>query len=180
LQVGRTFPYDPISTFKGETLPSERKPLPPAPLGNRRAERHGAYVTHFTPTELEEGRQIEDKLRELTPIDSEALAPTFSVLAGQLWRRDRLLADLDRHGVVRGRADRGRVAPAVVALTELERTIARNLDALAMLPKAAADLNLTLTRTREAERGDFDPGRLTIKERQTLEHLLTKAETPDA
>jgi hypothetical protein len=161
-------------------LPSERKPLPPAPLGNRRAERHGAYVVHFTPSEFEEIQRIEDKLRELTPLDSEALAPTFSVLAAQLWRRDRLLADLNRHGVVRGRADRGRVAPAVVALTELERAIVRNLEALAMLPKAAADLNLTLTRTREAERGDFDPARLTIKERQQLEALIEKAEVPNA
>ena len=124
-----------------------RTSLTPAPLGNRRAERHGAYVARFTPTELKEIGQIEDKLREFTPLDSEALAPTFSVLAGQLWRRDRLLADLARHGVVRGRADRGRVAPAVVALTELERAIVRNLDALAMLPKAAADLGLTLART---------------------------------
>ena len=157
-----------------------RTSLTPAPLGNRRAERHGAYVARFTPTELKEIGQIEDKLREFTPLDSEALAPTFSVLAGQLWRRDRLLADLARHGVVRGRADRGRVAPAVVALTELERAIVRNLDALAMLPKAAADLGLTLALTREVGRGDFDPARLTIKERQQLEELLTKAETPNA
>jgi hypothetical protein len=161
-------------------LPSEQKTLPPAPLGNRRAERHGGYTVHFTPAELEEIEQIEDKLRNLTPLDSEALAPTFSVLAGQLWRRDRLLADLDRHGVVRGRADRGRVAPAAAALTELERAILRNLEALAMLPKAAADLNLTLTRTREVGRSEFILERLTIAERQQLEELLTKAETPDA
>jgi hypothetical protein len=161
-------------------LSSEQRTLAPAPLGNRRAVSHGAYVARFTPAELDEISEIEEKLRELTPLDSEALAPTFSVLAGQLWRRDRLLADLNRHGVVRGRADRGRVAPAVAALTELERAIVRNLSELAMLPKAAADLNLTLTRTREVGRSDFDPGRLTIKERQQLEDLLTKAETTDA
>jgi hypothetical protein len=94
-----------------------------------------AYVTSFTPAEVAEIAEIEDRLRSLAPLDSEALAPTLSVLAGQLWRRDRLLADLDRHGVARGRADRGKVAPAALALTELERAIVRNLGESALLPR---------------------------------------------
>ena len=149
------------------------------PNGNRHAETHGAYVERFSPSEIAEIEQIEDKLRSLVPLASDVLEPTLSVLAGQLWRRDRLLADLHRHGVTRGRADRGKVAPAALALTELERAIVRNLDALAMLPKAAADLNFTLAKTT-SERGEFDLARLTITEREQLGRLLDKAEDRSA
>lgn len=53
--------------------------LAPAPPGNRRAVNHGAYVTRFTPAELEEIAGLEDELRSLTPIDSPAIEPTLAL-----------------------------------------------------------------------------------------------------
>jgi hypothetical protein len=43
---------------------------------------HGAYVTRFTPAELEEIAGLEDELRSLTPIDSPAIEPTLALAAG--------------------------------------------------------------------------------------------------
>jgi hypothetical protein len=48
-----------------------RTGLRPAPIGNRRAVTHGAYVTRFTPAELDETRVIEDELRALAPFQSD-------------------------------------------------------------------------------------------------------------
>jgi hypothetical protein len=152
--------------------------LQPAPIGNRRAVTHGAYVTRFTPAELEEIREIEDELRSLAPFRSDTLEPMISVLGGQFWRRERLFRDLDEHGVIRGRADRGRVAPAVTALDALERQIADGLKTLGMTTKAAAELNLNLAQARSRER--FDTSRLNRDEQVELDRLLEKARASDA
>jgi hypothetical protein len=74
--------------------------------------RHGAYLTKFTPAELAEIAEIEDELRSLSPVNSPAIEPVIALAAGQIWRRDRLFRDIPKHGVTRGRADRGKVAPA--------------------------------------------------------------------
>jgi hypothetical protein len=78
----------------------------------------------------------------------------ISVLGSQFWRRERLFRDLEEHGVIRGRADRGRVAPAVTALDTLERQIADGLKTMGMTTKATAELNLNLARARSTERFD--------------------------
>src|SRR5690242_3584308 len=117
--------------------------LTPAPQGNRLAERHGFYSTILTPVEQGELLEIANALRELTPLDTEALEPLVQLVAGQLWRRRRAYADLEANGVVRAR---GKAAPILRDLETLERSILDGLKALALTPQAAASLNLTLTR----------------------------------
>jgi hypothetical protein len=154
-------------------LSTKRNGLAPAPLGNRRAATHGAYVTRFTPAELAEIAEIENELRSLTPVDSPAIEPVIALAAGQIWRRDRLFRDLTEHGITRGRADRGKVAPAALALDALERQLAESLKMLCLAPKAAADLGHKLAQTRSSDR--FNVDRLSRDERATLDHLLSKA-----
>jgi hypothetical protein len=156
-------------------LSTKSNGLAPAPLGNRRAATHGAYITKFTPAELAEISALEGDLRSLTPLDEDAIEPLISLVAGQLWRRERLFRDLNDHGLTRGRADRGKVAPASLALDALEKQILEGLKALALTPQAAASLNLTLTRAWSVERFNVDA--LTPAERATLQDLLDKART---
>jgi hypothetical protein len=157
-------------------MANEQNLLPPVGQGNRLAERHGFYVSKLAASEHAEIQATADAIRELVPIDSDALEPLIQGLAGKLWRRQKAYADLIANGIVR----RGKPAPILRDLETLERDIRHDLEALALTPQKAADLGLTLAKTRETERGDFDPARLSIKERQQLEDLLTKAETANA
>jgi hypothetical protein len=148
--------------------------LEPAPAGNRRAATHLAYVT-FTPAELEEVRALEDEIRAVCPVESPTVEPAISVLAGLLWRRAKLYAYLNEHGFTRGRADRATLNPANDALTLIERQVMESMRQLAMLPKDAAALKLTLAQTARVKH-EFDLDRLEDDERQTLEALVAKAE----
>jgi hypothetical protein len=160
-------------------VPDPRSNLRPVPFanGNRLARRHGFYTTRFSPSEDAEIQEIVDALRDVVPLESDSLEPILQGLAGKLWRRQRAYDDLCKHGVVR---HNGRTAPILRALEPLERSIRDDLDALGMTIKSAADLRLTLARTRSVDDGRFDPSRLSISERQELERLLDKAETTGA
>ena len=145
------------------------RPIPAQP-GNRLAERHGFYVTALSPIEDAEIEEIASAIRDLSPVDADALEPLIQLVAGLLWRRRKAYADLEANGVVRAR---GKAAPILRDLATLERSILDGLKALALTPQAAASLNLTLTRTRSSERFNVDA--LTTDERQALDRLLTKA-----
>jgi hypothetical protein len=148
--------------------------LRPVPFaeGNRLAERHGFYSSVLTPVEDAEVAEIADALRELSPLDSEALEPLVALVAGQLWRRRRAYADLEANGVVRAR---GKAAPILRDLATLERSILDGLRALSLTPQAAADLGLTLARTAQVQH-EFDLEKLDDGERRELERLMAKAE----
>lgn len=145
--------------------------LRPAPFerGNKVGERHGFYSQVLNPVDNDELAEIADVLRELTPLDADALEPLVSLVAGQLWRRRRAYADLDANGVVRAR---GKPAPILRDLSTLERSILEGLKALALTPQAAASLNLTLVQTRT--RDSFDPSRLTRTSGRSLFGFLTR------
>jgi uncharacterized protein (DUF2132 family) len=145
-----------------------------APKGNRRAVTHGAFA-RFTPAELEEVSALEDEIRTACPIESPSVEPAISVLAGLLWRRTKLYAYLSEQGFTRGRADRATLNPAIDALTLIERQIMESMRQLAMLPKDAAALKLTLARTERVTH-KFDLESLSDDERRTLETLIAKAE----
>ena len=138
--------------------------LEPAPLGNRRAVTHGGYAT-FTPAELEEVRALEDEIRDACPVKSPAVEPAISVLAGLLWRRAKLYAYLGETGFTRGRADRATLNPALEGLAMIERQVMESSRQLAMLPKAAADLGLTLKRVQEIDDRDVDLEKLSNAQR---------------
>jgi hypothetical protein len=148
--------------------------LRPVPFeaGNQVARTHGFYSAVLTPVEQDELAEIADALRELSPLDTEALEPLVQLVAGQLWRRRRAYADLEANGVVRAR---GKAAPILRDLTTLERAVLDGLRALSLTPQAAADLGLTLAKTERA-RHEFDLERLSDDERATLERLMAKAE----
>jgi hypothetical protein len=154
-------------------VPNEAN-LQPIPFekGNRLGERHGFYSKILAPTDLDEVDEIASALRELTPLDSDALEPLVQLVAGQVWRRRKAYADLEANGVVRAR---GKAAPILRDLETLERSILDGLKALGMTPLAAASLNLTLVRARTADH--FDVSVLTPEEQGQLTRLLDKART---
>jgi hypothetical protein len=154
---------------------SGKAALLPAPHGNRRAQRHGAFVLKFTPAELAEVAELEDRIRELVPLESPSVEPAISVLAGLLWRRGRLYEYLDEHGLHRGRSDRDQLRPAVDALGGIERQIVDTMKTLAMTPRSASDLGLSLARLQRERRFDFE--RLSKDERIEFDRLASKAET---
>jgi hypothetical protein len=156
--------------------------LVPFAKGNRLAAKHLAYAT-FTPAELEEVGALEEEIRALCPVESPSIEPAVSVLAGLLWRRAKLYAYVEAVGVTRGRADRATINPAFEALDRLERQVIETMRQLAMLPKVATDLGLSLVKLESQRR--FDRSRLTQAERVELDRLLAKSATyegelPDA
>ena len=157
-----------------ETAETRPPSFEPAPLGNRRAAKHFPYAT-FTPAELEEVGALEDEIRDACPVDSPSVEPAISVLAGLLWRRDKLFAYVNDNGITRGRADRATLNPTLEALAVIDRQILEAMRQLAMLPKAAADLGHKLAKTRRV-RHEFNLDNLTDDERRTLEALMAKAE----
>src|ERR1043166_1800472 len=146
--------------------------LRPVPFenGNQVARTHGFYASVLTPIDHDELAELGDALRDLSPLDTEALEPLVQLVAGQLWRRRRAYADLEANGVVRAR---GKAAPILRDLETLERSILDGIKALALTPQAAASLNLTLSRARSADR--FDMTRLSRDEQVQLDQLLAKA-----
>lgn len=159
----------------GETLPNTAN-LRPVPFerGNKLGERHGFYSQILMPVDHAEVAEIADALRDLSPLESDALEPLIQLVAGQVWRRRKAYADLEANGVVRAR---GKAAPILRDLETLERSILEGIKALALTPQAAASLNLTLSRTRSRDR--FDADRLTREEVSELDQLLTKARLSD-
>lgn len=152
----------------------KRATLVPAPEGNRRAAKHLAYAK-FTPAELEEVRALEDRVRELCPVESASVEPAISVLAGLLWRRAKLYGYIDEVGVTRGRADRATINPAFEALDRLERQVIETMRQLALTPRAASDLGLSLVRLQQRRR--YDWSKLSPQEKATVDRLVAKAET---
>jgi hypothetical protein len=152
------------------------RPVPATP-GNRLAETHGFYVQALSVAEEGEVAEIAETLRALSPIvdDWGAKAePLIAITAGQLWRLRRGYKDLAEHGLTRGKGRQP--APILARLEALERQLLANLAALALTPKAAADLGLTIARVKEIEAGrGVDLERLSPQERLHLSELLDKA-----
>src|SRR5437773_10285087 len=105
-----------MTSHRKDAMTSNLTPVGP---GNRLAERHGFYSTVLTPVEHAELAEIADALRELSPLDTDALEPLVQLVAGQLWRRRKAYADIEANGVVRAR---GKAAPI---LRDLRRSSAR-------------------------------------------------------
>jgi hypothetical protein len=57
--------------------------------GNKLAERHGFYSKVLAPAELDEVDEIATVLRDVSPLDIDALEPLVMRFAGQVWRRRR-------------------------------------------------------------------------------------------
>jgi hypothetical protein len=151
------------------------KTLVAPPAGNRRAERHGFYVRQLSPLESDEVEGIADAIRSLCPLEADGLEPAVQLLAGQIWRRKRAYADLDRHGVTRGRADRSRAASILTDLSKLEGSILDGLRELGMTARSAAGLGLELKRLERFR--DYDFSKLTRAEKATFDELVSKVST---
>lgn len=83
----------PILTENGQRAATS---LTPAPLGNRRAQRNGAYVSRFTAAELDEIRELEDEIRQLTPVSSPSVKSSLG-RPGSRSRRPRSRRPRSRH-----------------------------------------------------------------------------------
>jgi hypothetical protein len=67
-------------------MANEQNLQPPVEQGNRLAERHGFYISKLAASEAAEIQEAADAIRELVPIDSDAIEPLIQGLAGKLWR----------------------------------------------------------------------------------------------
>ncbi len=98
-------------------------------FGSRKRGRHGFCVEQHSRAEDAEVQTIAQAVRELSPVDAEALEPLIQGLAEKLWRPKRAYADLIANGVVRRN---GKATPILRDLETLENSIRRDLKALAL------------------------------------------------
>lgn len=108
----------------------------------------------------------------------------IEALAVKLWRRNRLVDDLVKHGVLRARGRSARhPAPSLGLLTELEGGIRHDLELLGLTLPSAMRLGIQL-RQLERER-EVDLEKLSTKQLRQLERLLdiaqaeTNGDSPD-
>jgi hypothetical protein len=112
-------------------------------------------------------------------VSSDTLEPLLEQLAIRLWRRNRLVEDLMKYGVLRARGRSARhPAPSLEILERLEGGIRHDLDALGMTLPAALKLGLTLKQLASDHR-NVDPKRVSDEEIETLRAILRKATNDD-
>lgn len=127
-------------------------PRSPAPPGNRRALRHGAYSDRLLRDVGSEVRELLDALAEAAPVrNPDGSLPTADEaaveVAARALKRYRGLSDwLDLHGRL---TDNGDVKPAAELELRAERELAAALDRLGMSPTSRARLGVDLARTRD-------------------------------
>jgi hypothetical protein len=66
-------------------LSARRNGLAPAPLGNRRAVTHGAYLTKLSENENAELDALAAEIRAVVPVESPSVEPAVQTLAGLVW-----------------------------------------------------------------------------------------------
>jgi hypothetical protein len=145
------------------------------PVGNNHATRHGARKEVFSITDQQELAELAELVREVTPVQSDALEPMIEALAIKLWRRNRLVADLVKHGVLRARGRSARhPAPSLEWLERVEAGIRSDFELLGLSLPSAMRLGLQLKQL-ERER-EVDLEKLTTKQLRQLERLLDIAQ----
>ena len=126
---------------------------PPAPLGNQRARRHGAYAQIAADRLSAKSRVIYDALGADAPLrDEDGGLPAadhgvVALLAECLARLDDVSAYVVMHGVL---DEKGRVRPAAELEGRLRREANDYLQQLGMTPAARSRMGLDLARTATA------------------------------
>ena len=145
------------------------------PAGNQHAVKHGARKEIFTLSEQQEIAELADLIREVTPVQSDSLELLVESLAVKIWRRNVLVADLVKHGVLRARGRSARhPAPSLEWLERVEAGIRSDLELLGLTLPSAMKLGIQL-RQLERER-EVDLGKLSNKQLGQLEKLLDIAQ----
>jgi hypothetical protein len=145
------------------------------PVGNQHAVKHGARKEVFTLTEQEEIAEIAERVRAVAPVQSDALEPMVEALSVKIWRRNVLVDDLVKHGVLRARGRSARhPAPGLEWLERVEAGIRHDLELLGLSLPSAMKLGLQL-RMLEKER-EVDLDKLSNKQLTQLEKLLDIAQ----
>jgi hypothetical protein len=145
------------------------------PVGNTHAVKHGARKEIFTLAEQEEIAEIAERVREVTPVRSDSLEPIIEALSIKIWRRNVLVNDLVKHGVLRARGRSARhPAPSLEWLSRVEDSIRHDLGQLGLSLPSAMKLGLQL-RMLEKER-EVDLDKLSTKQLTQLEKLLDLAQ----
>lgn len=125
------------------------QPAPPAPLGNRRALTHGAYVTFKTLREETEAAAIYEGLAVETPLrDGDGGLPiadraALELLAGCLARLAPIGEYIEKHGPLDGK---GRPRPVLEVERRLRNEAREHLRDLGLTPRARVVLGLSLQR----------------------------------
>jgi hypothetical protein len=145
------------------------------PRGNLWAATHGARREIFSLVEQEEIAEIVGMVREIVPVRSDSLEPMLEALSVKIWRRNVLVADLARYGVLRARGRSARhPAPSLEWLERVEAGIRHDLELLGLSLPSAMKLGLQL-KMLERER-EIDLEKLSSKQLAQLERLLDLAE----
>ena len=125
------------------------RPAPPAPLGNQRARRHGAYAAVARERLDAKVRELFDALSADAPLRDAfdelpaADAAAVRIAAEALCRLDDLAAYLRDHGLL---DEAGNVRSVVELESRLRREAADHLDALGMTPRSRAKLGVDTAR----------------------------------
>lgn len=151
-------PDSPVAGTVAQREPFERKPprgysWQPFEKGNGAAVKSGFWVSPaLRAGDRVEVEEIMEALIEAMPFFGPGFALAVEMTAAKVWRLRRGYADLAEHGILRD----GVPAPILGDLGKLERTIARDLDALGLTPRSAVALGVDLLRGEVAERSLAD------------------------
>jgi len=158
------------------TIAKSLSNLNKGPVGNQHAASHGARRETFSRHEADEISEIADLIREITPLASASLEVAIEALAIKIWRRNRLVDDLMRYGVLRARGRSARhPAPGLEWLERVEAGIRNDLGLLGLSLPAAAKLGLQLKELAREREVDLD--RLSNRQLGQLERLLDIAQS---
>jgi hypothetical protein len=140
---------------------------------NTLARKSAFYATALAASEREEVQAIADAIRDLSPLDGEALEPLVQLVAAQIWRQRQAVRYVDEVGI----HEVARSSSLLRDLATLERALLAGLRALALTPQSCADLGLTWAKAAALD--DFDPSRLDETEIKQLRAILAKAKGGD-
>lgn len=134
----------------------------PFEVGNRAAVKHRFFAAKMDADDQAEIDAIIVSLRALvlTDLDVDALQPLLELTAMQMWRLRRAYVHLAGRDLEQG----GSVNPLLRHVDIAEKSVRANIASLVLEPQAAADLNLTLVRSRKP----FDLSVLSPAQRETV------------
>lgn len=121
---------------------------PPFEPGNRAAVKHRFFAAKLDADDQAEIDAIMESLRRLvlSELDVDALQPLLELTAMQMWRLRRAYVHLAGRDLEEG----GSVNPLLRHVDICEKSVKQNIASLVLEPQAAADLNLTMVRSRKA------------------------------
>jgi hypothetical protein len=153
------------------------RPLTAGQLVQRRsaAVKTGLHRRSFLPDELEEVDDIADAMRSSMPTYSTSFELAIQTTAMRVWRLRAAHRWLAEKGIEAARGE-----AFFRDLGTLDRTVQRDVQALGIDPRSAAELGLDLKRLQMENTRPYDVSKLDAAQRAQLEELVEIMEAEDA